>query len=153
MRSSLTAPCNYSSPNAPKTRDVLGTTMLSMLAGHKRYAHIAALRGDAVPPELLDMTKIVSEDSVRRAFAAIDEEAGATWLRGHLDHAVGPLLSEPWILDIDTTVKPLHGHQEGAVVGYNPKKPGRPSHVYHTYSMAGTRLAFDVKVRGRRTCV
>jgi hypothetical protein len=43
-------------------------------------------------------------------------------------------------------VKPLYGHQEGAVVGYNPKKPGRPSHSYHTYSMAGARLVFDVDV-------
>jgi len=120
--------------------------MLSMLAGHKRYSHIAALRGDGVLPELLDMRKIVSEDAVRRAFAAIEEEAGAAWMRRHLDYCLEPLLSEPWILDIDTTVKPLYGHQEGAVVGYNPKKPGRPSHCYHTYSMAGTRLVFDVDV-------
>ena len=75
-----------------------------MLAGHKRYAHIAALRGDGVLPELLDMSKIVSEDTVRRAFAAIEEEAGANWLRGHLDHCGERLLSEPWILDVDTTV-------------------------------------------------
>jgi hypothetical protein len=75
---------------------------------------------------------------VRRAFAAIEEEAGAGWLRGHLDHCVEPLLSEPWILDVDTTVKPLYGRQEGAV-GYNPRKPGRPSHCHHIYSMAGTR--------------
>ena len=139
-------PLHYRSPNAPKKRDVLGTAMLSMLAGHKRYAHIAALRGDDVLPELLDMSKIVSEDAVRRGFAAIEEQAGANWLRGHLDHCVEPLLSEPWILDVDTTVKPLYGHQEGAVVGYNPKKPGRPSHCYHTYSMAGTRLVLDVDV-------
>src|ERR1700721_4404070 len=79
-------------------------------------------------PELLGMRKIVSEDSVRRAFAAIEEEAGAAWMRRHLDHCLEPLLSERWILDIDTTVKPLYGRQEGAVVGYNPKKPGRPSH-------------------------
>ncbi|MGC8534636.1 MAG: hypothetical protein ACP5QR_03780, partial [Rhizomicrobium sp.] len=45
-------PLHYASPNAPKKRDVLGTVMLSMLAGHKRYAHIAALRCDAVLPEL-----------------------------------------------------------------------------------------------------
>src|SRR5271170_3738121 len=70
-------PLNYESPNAPKTRDVLGTAMLSMLAGHKRYSHIAALRGDGVLPELVGMRKIVSEDSVRRAFAAIEEEADA----------------------------------------------------------------------------
>ena len=37
-------PLRYASPNAPKRRDVLGTVMLCILAGHKRYAHIAALR-------------------------------------------------------------------------------------------------------------
>jgi len=51
----------------------------------------------------------------------------------------GPLLSEPWILDVDTTVKPLYGHQEGAVVSYNPHKRGRPSYRYHGYS---ARLTF-----------
>ena len=34
-------PLRYGSPNAPKKRDILGTAMFSMLAGHKRYAHIA----------------------------------------------------------------------------------------------------------------
>ena len=139
-------PLHYTSPNAPRKRDVLGTVMLSVLAGHRRYAHIAGLRSDGVLPELLGMGKIVSEDAVRRALKTIDEEAGAAWLRCHLDHCTMPLLGEPWILDIDTTVKPLYGHQEGAVVGYNPKKPGRPSHVYHTYAMAGTRLVLDVEV-------
>ena len=32
------------------------------------------------------------------------------------------------------------------MVGYNPKQPDRPSHVYHTYAMAGTRLVLDVEV-------
>ena len=140
------SPLHYASPNAPKKRDVLGTAMLSILSGHKRYAHIAALRCDNVLPELLGMKKIVSEDAVRRAFAAIKEDEGAAWLRRHIDYCSTPLLAEPWVLDIDTTVKPLYGHQEGAVVGYNPKKPGRPSHSYHTYSMAGTRLVLDVDV-------
>ena len=139
-------PLRYLSPNAPSKRDVLGTAMLSMLAGHKRYAHIAALRCDAVLPELLGMRKIVNEDAIRRAFKAIDETGGAVWLRRHLQYCVEPLLAEPWILDVDTTIKPLYGHQEGAVLGYNPKKPGRPSHCYHTYSMASTRLVLDVDV-------
>ena len=71
-------PLRYGSPNAPKKRDVVGTAMLAMLAGHKRYARIAALRCDAVLPELLGMSKIVSEDAVRRAFEAIEEKEGAT---------------------------------------------------------------------------
>ena len=79
-------PLRYLSPNAPRRRDVLGTAMLSMLAGHRRYAHIAALRCDAVLPELLGMKKIVSEDAIRRAFKAIDETEGAVWLRRRLQH-------------------------------------------------------------------
>ena len=57
------------------------------------------------------------------------------------------MLSVPWVLDVDTTIKVLYGKQEGAVVGYNPKKPGRPSHVYHTYSIANLRLVLEVEVQ------
>jgi len=139
-------PLAYTSPNAPKKRDVLGTLMLSVLAGHKRYAHITALRADGVLPELIGMKKIVSEDAVRRALQAIREVEGTEWLQRHLDFCTAPLLGEPWIMDIDTTIKPLYGHQEGAVLGYNPKKPGRPSHVYHTYMLANLRLVLGVDV-------
>ena len=138
-------PLAYKSPNAPEVRDVLGTAMLSILAGHKRYAHITALRSDGVLPELLGMTKIVSEDAVRRAFTNIVEHDGASWLQSHIDRCTQPLLGEPYIIDVDTTVKPLYGHQEGAVVSYNPQKKGRPSHVHHTYMMAGLRLVMGVE--------
>jgi hypothetical protein len=37
-------PLRYVRPNAPKKRDLLGTTMLSMLSGHKRYAVTPILR-------------------------------------------------------------------------------------------------------------
>lgn len=49
-------------------------------------------------------------------------------------------------MDLDGTVKCLYGKQEGAIVGYNPKKPGRPSHSYHTALMANTRMALKVEV-------
>jgi hypothetical protein len=139
-------PVVYRSPNAPRKRDLLGTTMLAILAGHWRYAHITALRGDTVTPALLGITRVLSEDAVRRGLGKIDEPAGAAWLRGHLDDTVRPLLSEPWILDCDTTVKPLYGHHEGAEVGYNPHKPGRPSQAYHSFQVAGLRLMLDVAV-------
>ena len=63
------------------------------------------------------MTAVVSEDSVRRNLSKLDEAAGVQWLQEHLDDCVAPVLSEPWILDGDVTVKPLFGHQEGAVKG------------------------------------
>lgn len=140
-------PIDYTSPNAPSKRDLPGTVLLSILSGHWRYAHITALRADRVTPPLPGMTKVLSEDAVRRGLRKIDPEAGAAWLRETLDYVVRPLLREPWILDVDTTVEPLYGHQEGAVVGYNPAKPGRPSHSYHTDLIANSRLVLDVEVR------
>ena len=142
-----TCPLSYTSPNAPSKADVLGTWMLSVLSGHKRYSHVTAIRCDGANPGLLGMNKVISEVALRRALGAIPEAEGVTWLDSHLSESVTPLLDAAWILDIDTTVKPLYGKQEGAVVSYNPKKPGRPSHSYHTYLMAGLRLVLGVEVK------
>jgi hypothetical protein len=140
-------PLQFVSPNAPTNRDVLGTLLLSVLAGHTRYSHATTVRCDGVNPRLLGMNKVVSEDSLRRALLKIEEEVGISWLQKHLNKCYAPLLHVPWILDVDTTVKVLYGKQEGAVVGYNPKKPGRPSHTYHTYSIANLRLVLDAEVQ------
>jgi hypothetical protein len=69
------------------------------------------------------------------------------WLKKHLKASYEPLLEEAWALDVDTTVKPLYGHQEDAKVGYNPQKPGRPSHAYHSYFIANLRMVMDVEVQ------
>ncbi len=139
-------PLAYRSNNAPKERDVLGTIVLSILNGQTRYAHINALRGDRVGAEVLGVSKLVSEDSVRRALKRGTAEAWDTWLSVQERAVWEPLLSESYVLDIDNTVKPLYGHQEGAEVGYNPKKPGRPSHNYHTYFIGSLRIVLGVEV-------
>ena len=52
-------PLNYTSPNAPDRRDVLGTWLLSILDGQRRYAHVTGLRGDSVAPQILGMDQIL----------------------------------------------------------------------------------------------
>jgi hypothetical protein len=136
-------PLRYSSPNASRTRDVLGTLMLGILAGSRRYAHIAGVRGDAVAAKALGLHGVVSEDTVRRALAAMRPEASEPWMRQALMCSVRDALDRPWVLDIDATIKPLYGRQEGAEVGYNPHKPGRPSHVLHTFWVGNLRLVLD----------
>ena len=140
-------PLHYTSGNAPAKRDVLGTLVLSVLAGHWRYAHISAIRGDGINPALLGMSGVASEDSVRRGMKAMDEAASGEWMKKHLKSSYEPLLQEPWVLDVDSTVKPLYGHQQDAKVGYNPSKPGRPSHAYHSYFAANIRMVLDMEVQ------
>ena len=67
-------PLSYTSPNAPTIRDVLGTLVLSILSGHKRYAHITSIRCDQVNPELLGIISVLSEDSIRRALSHMNED-------------------------------------------------------------------------------
>ncbi len=159
-------PMSYTSPNAPAVVDVLGTWMLSILDGQRRYAHVAGLRGDAVAPRILGMNKIVSDESLRRALSHLaPSEAGArseadralraaqrgksaAWMDAALAESTSEALRTPWILDVDSSVKLLYGHQAGAEVSYNPRKPGRPSHVLHTYWIGNLRLVLDVEVQG-----
>ena len=159
-------PMGYTSPNAPAVVDVLGTWLLSILDGQRRYAHVTGLRGDEVAPQILGMNKIVSDESLRRALAHLapdqskrcgEQERAAraaqlakstAWMDTALDESTREALRTAWILDIDTTVKLLFGHQAGAEIGYNPTKPGRPSHTLHTYWIGNVRLVLDVEVQG-----
>src|SRR5712691_13243260 len=120
--------------------------MLGILAGSKRYAHIAGIRGDGVAAQALGLRGLVSEDSIRRALKAMDPAASEPWMRTALMASVRDALDRPWVMDIDATIKPLYGHQEGAELGYNPHKPGRPSHVLHTFWISNLRLVLDAQL-------
>jgi hypothetical protein len=158
-------PMGYTSPNAPTVRDILGTWLLSILDGQRRYAHVIGLRGDAVAPQILGMNKIVSDESLRRALAHLAPPVGkrgaeaerirreaqlarsTAWMDTALAESTRDALITGWILDCDATVKLLYGHQDGAEIGYNPTKPGRPSHTIHTYWIANVRLVLDAEVQ------
>lgn len=159
-------PMAYTSPNAPAVGNVLGTWLLSILDGQRRDAHVTGLRGDAVAPQILGMDKIVSDESLRRALAHLapnqpqrcgEEERAAraaqlakstAWMDAALSESTCEALRTAWILNSDTPVKRLYGHQAAAEIGYNPTKPGRPSHTLPTDWIGNLRLVLAVEVPG-----
>ena len=145
------APLSYFSPNAPNVVDVLGSTVLSILCGHSRYAHITSIRFDDVNPPLLGMSQVVSEDSARRGIKRMVDgekeiQRSKQWMSNQLRKTWEPLLYEPWILDIDSSIKPVYGNGEGMDISYNPQKPGRPCQAYHSYFIAQIRLCLDAEL-------
>jgi hypothetical protein len=140
-------PIAYTSNNASSKRDIIGTAVLAILLGKRRYIHIEAIRHDEAARELLGLDEIVSDTTVRRAFKNCSEKALDEWLSRHEREVYEILLSFKYILDIDNTVKPIYGHQEGAELGYNPIKPGRPSHNYHSFFIGRARISLGVDVR------
>jgi len=101
--------------------------------GMKRIWHFSEIRQDALlcakhsleslPDQSLlrkDLTKhFQTEQQVNRL-----RQIKACQARGFLKRMGGPL-----VLEFDSTVETVYGSQQGAEVGYNPQKRGRPS--YH----------------------
>ena len=145
------APFRYRSPNAPEVRDVVGTAVLAIVCGFTRYVHVNRPGNDAVLAALLGLGRIVCEDSVRRALKSADGRELGAWLSRHERDVFDRLLAYEYVLDVDNTVKPVFGHQEGAEPGYSPRKPGRPSHNFHSYFIGSIRISLGVDVQpGRR---
>ena len=115
-------PLRYTSPNAPSQVDVLGHVVDERIGGAVALCTHHRPARDGVNPELLGMRKVMSEDSARRAFKQASPEETLQWLRSHLRQTYAPLLEHAWVMDLDSTVKPLYGKQEKAVKGYNPTK-------------------------------
>ncbi len=75
-------PLSLTSPNAPKKRDLLGTVLLSVLAGHRRYAHLAngssllgragTLNFGSTAPERRYLRMVFRDRPVRREIARIE---------------------------------------------------------------------------------
>ena len=143
-KTKLAQSCGQSLDAMSESDERLGWTARSLPLGYKRCAHITTLRADGVTPELLGIQRVVSEDAVRRALRAIEETPGVNGLQSHIDASVLPQFDAPWILDVDAAIKQLYGkQQEGAVMGYNPKKPGP---LRAPIQMAGLRLILGVEV-------
>lgn len=80
--------------------------------------------------ELLGIEQFSSPDTIRRLFLSFNyqrlTEVLERLMRFSLSGIRPILLGHT--LDLDSTVLCWHGEREGRLRGYNPKKPGRPSH-------------------------
>lgn len=139
-------PLTYSSGNAPDKRDVLGTLMLALLAGHNRYAHITALRGHAVAAKALGMDKIVSEDALRGAMQRIEEDASSAWMRPSLMHSVREALDRPWVLDIDASPSRCTAGRKAPRWATTRASPSGPATCYTRFLVGALLLVLDVQL-------
>lgn len=120
---------DLSSPNATEPVDIILAFMSGVLTGARRFAHIEALRHDEVLRELLGMKRFPSDITIMRFFKRFGQK--------ELYEVFEPLravqieqMTPPgdYTLDLDSSVFERYGKQEGALLGYNPKKHRRPSH-------------------------
>jgi hypothetical protein len=120
-------PVTHQSPNAIPPAQTCIAFLISVAAGARRFARTSWLRGDRALHGLLGIDRFPSDDTIRNLFLRFG--------MGEVQRFFEPMTE--WMMerteghspDLDSTVFERHGQQqEGALKGYNPRRPGRVSH-------------------------
>jgi len=124
-------PVIHRSPNSIPPAQTYIAFLISVTTGARRFAQTSWLRGDRALHGLLGIDRFPSDDTIRNLFLRFGMgevqrffEPMTEWMMERL-----PRRAEGHSLDLDSTVFERHGQQqEGALKGYNPRRPGRVSH-------------------------
>jgi hypothetical protein len=110
--------------------DVMLGWFYGLALGAQRFEHFTRYRCDRLLGELLGMERFASPDTIRRLFLQFDyrrvTEVSERLMRFSLSRMRPIMLGHT--VDLDSTVFCRYGQQQGSLRGYNPHKPGRPSH-------------------------
>jgi len=127
FESNLTITKNYNAKYP--LANSLTTYVLGNILGSSRIFHMEQLEKDPLLLAKTGMKKLpdytLYYEDLNRFRDDCDIKPLSSVLAGIADKTVGT----DCILDFDSTVETVNGSQEGAVIGYNHSKPGRPS--YH----------------------
>jgi Transposase DDE domain group 1 len=124
------APFAKRSNNQISSVDVMLSWFYGLALGAERFEHFTRYRRDRLLGELLGVERFCSPDTLRRLFLRFNYREVtevSERLMGYSLASMRPILLGH-TLDVDSTVLCRYGEQEGSLKGYNPDKPGRPSH-------------------------
>ena len=112
--------------------DVVMILLLGVFAGVKHISHLAILRTDNVLRKLFKWSKFPADCTIGRIFKLFTPKT-CNALSEVEDTIRRKVWGKKWFgrvtLEFDSSVKTVYGNQEGANVGYNPKRKGQKS--YH----------------------
>ena len=121
-------PFQLTSPNATDPVDIVLAFMAGVLVGSRRLAHIERLRWDHGVRKILGLKRFVSDTTLARFFRRFTAGKVTEVFESLLRWQLGLIALNEEILDLDSSIMERYGKQEGAYLGYNPKKHRRPSH-------------------------
>jgi hypothetical protein len=121
-------PFKLTSANATDPVEVVLAFMAGVLAGSRRLSHIERLRWDEGVKQILGVKRFVSDTTLARFFRRFAAGSVNSVFEKLMRWQLKMIDVKEDVLDLDSSAVERYGHQEGAVVGYNPKKRRRPSH-------------------------
>lgn len=102
--------------------------IVSVWCGANRYEHLEVTRFDGVLQSLFGWERMAGHRAFVRFFKKFNIEVNSMVFPTFYKWFYDNLSFDNYTLDFDSSVITRYGDQQGAAVGYNPKKPGRKSH-------------------------
>lgn len=111
-----------------KAIDIIESFMVCVWLGGVRFSHTAFVRFDEVLKEIFGWKRVASISTYTRFFRKFSNKRNNEVYPELNRWFFAQIPIKKYTMDVDSTVVTRYGDQQGAKVGYNPKKPGRNSH-------------------------
>jgi hypothetical protein len=138
-----------------KPWELIVSFMAAIYMGANRVAHVDLLRHDAPVRAMFALARVPSASSLLRFFRKFNLKHVSVlmpeWNRRMMERARDRFSAGGETLDLDSSVFERYGGQEGSKKGYNPRKPGRPSHHPIFAVAAGAKWVLHLWLRGGDT--
>ena len=107
---------------------IIESFMVSVWCGANRFLHTEITRHDQALCKIFGWDRSPGQDTFKRFFKKFDLERSSALSDYLFGWIFKNIQFDNITLDCDSTILTRYGDQQGALKGYNPKKPGRHSH-------------------------
>ncbi|MEN6488418.1 MAG: IS1380 family transposase [Smithella sp.] len=134
-----------------KPEQIIKSFLVSVWCGANRFLHTEVTRQDAVIRRIFGWDRICGQDTYKRFFGKFTQGRNQQVFTLMYQWFFQGLQFDNYTLDVDSSVLTRYGDQEGAKIGYNPKKPGRKSHHPLLAFVADCRMVANLWLRSGDT--
>jgi len=136
------------------TSDILLSAITGITVGVDRLYHLNSIRNDAGLIKALGLNQLPEGTNLRRQLTKASNKE-VERMRRVISQSLHKANQTDEIVEIgidtDSTVATVYGKQEGAEVGYNPTKRGRPSYSIKTAFIANNGDCINLRLDGGKS--
>lgn len=130
---------------------IIESFLVSIWSGANRFMHTEITRHDAVLKKIFGWEQAPAQDVYKRYFSKFTQVTNQRVSDYFYSWLFESIRFDNYTLDCDSSVITRYGTQDGSKKGYNPHKPGRPSHHPIIAFVSDVKLVANLWLRSGNT--
>jgi hypothetical protein len=130
---------------------IIESFLVSIWCGANRFMHTEITRHDQALKKIFGWIQAPAQDVYKRYFSKFTQATNQRISDYFYSWLFDNICFDNYTLDCDSSVMTRYGNQEGSKRGYNPHKPGRPSHHPIIAFVADVKMVANLWLRSGNT--